>query len=337
MSREIFGVPNAILGTNQERRLFTANFASNTTSRTYSPDFPRSLYSKLMLRLSGTLSKTEACAGTLAGEGPLNLIRGVRIIADGEIIKEISATHLRVLSHHIYRGLDTNLTNVTLGTDAAEAFSARLELDFQVPRSKTPELGYFPAHRYDQISFEVDWGGFTELVAGGAYTGVSFPTNPTLEVFGEEILDPKMRSARFLIHKYAQKIFSVSSSAQTAAQFQLPVGEVYRGILISQYTRTPDTPLATLVTATGNIVIRANGAFRKLETNWTELRQRNQARYGIAMPTGYAFVDFMEDGDFGRAFRADSGGVTAFDALVDTASVASAFLQFTPVTLKPAR
>lgn len=326
-----------MLQTNNERKLFTSNFAANTTDRKYSPDFPRSLYSKLILRLSGTLTKTEACAGTLASEGPLNLIRGLRIVADGEIIKDISATHLRVLSHHIMRGQDTNLTNVTLGSDAAEAFSARLELDFQSLRTKIPELCWFPAHRYGQISFEVDWGAYTDLVSGGAYSSVSFPTNPTLEVWGEEILDPVKQDAQYLIQKYSQKIFSVSSSAQTAAQFQLPVGEVYRGILISQYTRTPDTPLATLVTATGNIVIRANGSFRKVETNWTELRQRNQARYGIAMPTGYAFIDFMEDGDFARAFRADGGGVTQVDALVDTASVANAFLQFTSVTFKPSR
>lgn len=342
--RSALGTPDQIVHTPQDRLLYTVPYQSGTTVRVYSPDLPRSLFPYWSFRLAGSLSKTEVCAGTLASEGPLPLIGGVRTLVDGEIVKEIDLTHLRVLSHHIYRGVDTNLTNVTLGTDAAEAFSARVVQDFRTLRSQDPSATFFPSDRYGQLSVEVDWGSITttsipSLIGGGSYTGVSFPTSPTLQIWGKEILSPAKRAAPYWLQRYSQKVFSVSSIAQTAGVFQLPVGEVVRGILISQYTNSPRTPISTLVTGTGQVVLRANGSYRKYETTWTELQQKNQADYGIAMPTGYAFIDFMDPDNGGlyeSAFRTDTG-VNIFEALVDTASVANAFLQFTLVTFKPAR
>lgn len=340
----VLGTPMAITSTPQERPLYVIPYVNGNTNRVYSPDIPRSLYPYWILRLAGTLSKTEACAGTLVSEGPLTLINTIRVLADGEVIKEIDPMHLRVISHHIYRGGDTSISNISLGTDVAEAFSARLALDFRTLRSEKPDNTFFPADRYGQLSVEVDWAAtsatsIAPLVSGGAYTGVAFPTIPTLTIIGKEIMDPGQRAAPYWLQRYTQKVFSVNSVAQTGGVFQLPVGEVIRGILISQYTNTPRVPLSTLVAASGKIQIRANGSFYKYETTWGELQQKNQADYGVAMPTGYAFIDFMDPdngGLYASAFRADNG-ISTLEALVDTVSVASAFLQFTFITFKPAR
>jgi hypothetical protein len=340
----VLGTPDAVLSTPQDRLMYTVPYVNGGTARAYSPDIPRSLFPYWVLRLGGNLSKTETCAGTLVSEGPLTLITNLRVLADGEIIKEIDPTHLRVLGHHIYRGVDTNLTNITLGTDVSEAFSARLAMDYRTLRSEKPDATFFPGDRYGQLSVEVDWTAQTSstvpgLVSGGTYTGVSFTTAPTLQIWGKEILNPAKRAARYWLQRYSQKIFSVSSTAQTAGAFQLPVGEVIRGILISQYTNSPRAPITTLVTGAGNVVIRVNGTYRKYETTWTELINKNQADYGITLPNGYAFIDFMDPDNGGlyeSAFRADSG-VSQLEALVDTASVANAFLQFTLVTFKPSR
>lgn len=340
----VLGVPSSVLSTPQDRLLTSLSYSSGVTARKYSPDIPRSLYPYWILRLQGNLSKTEACAGTLVSEGPLPLISGMRVFADGELLQDIDPMHLRVLDHHIGRGVDTSLTNITLGTDVSEAFSARLVLDWRTLRSEKPDATYFPGDRYGQLSMEVDWAAtsatsIAPLVSGGSYTGVSFTTNPTLEIWGKEILDPAKRAANYWIQKRTQKIFSVSSTAQTQGQFLLPYGEVIRGILISQYTNSPRVPLSTLVTATGNIKIRANGSFFKYETSWQELQQKNLADYGVAMPTGYAFIDFMDPDNGGlyeTAFNTGNG-ISQLEALVDTASVANAFLQFTLVTFKPAR
>lgn len=331
------GVPAPVVTATQERRLFTQIYSGVAqTIRTYSPDFTRSCYTKLMLRLSGQLSKTESVAGTLAGEGPLTLLKGIRILGDGDLIKEIDAAHLRILAHDVLRGQDTDLVNVTLGTDVSEAFSARLEIDFQSLRLNNPDVSWWDASRYKQIVFECDWGDRSDMVSGGTYTGVSFAATQ-LEVYGQEVLNPVVHQQSFMTNKYQQKVFSVSSIAQTAGSFQLPVGEVIRGILLSQYTLAPKTPISTLVISTGAIVIRLvgpQGVYRKIETTWSELQQRNRAKYQFTMPTGYAFIDFCEGGDIQTALRADGAGVTAVEMLVDTASVASAFLQATLCTFK---
>ncbi len=336
--RSMAGVPAPVVLTPQQRKLFTQTYGGvAATLRTYSPDFTRSLYTKLILRLSGTLSKTESVAGTLAGEGPLTLLKAIRILGDGDLIKEIAGAELRVLAHIAMRGVDTELTNVTLGTDVSEAFAARLEIDFQSLRTNAPGVSWWDASRYNQIAFECDWGAVTDLIAAGTYTGVSFGTT-TLEVWGEEILSPVARQNTYLVSKYQQKVFSISSIAQNLMPLQLPVGEVIRGILLSQYTLSPRTPISTLLTATANVVIRITGpqgSYRKIETTWGELQQRNKAKYQVAMPTGYAFIDLSESGDIGQALRADGAGVTAVELLVDTASVASAFLQATLMTYKP--
>jgi len=274
------------------------------------------------------------------------LLSGIRVLLDGEVIRDVDPMHLRVLSHHIGRGIDTDLTNITLGADTAEAFAARLMMDFRTLRSERPEATYLPSHRYGQLGIEVDWAassaaGVEAMIAGGTYTVASFATAPTLQVWGMEILNPTAMNARYWLQKITQKVFPVSSVAQTAGVFQLPVGEVLRGILISQYTNAPRTPISTLVTATGNVVIRASGTYRKYETTWGEQMMKNKADYGVALPAGYIFLDFMNPdngGLFSHALRTDSAsGITQLEALVDTASVANAFLQFTFVTFKPAR
>lgn len=328
--------------TPSERLINTIPYTSGTTVRVYSPDIPRSLWAGWSLLLAGTLSKTEVGAGTLA-ENCLALVKGFRVLLDGDVIKDIDLTHLRVLAHHVFRGLDTDITDVTLGTDVAEAFAGRVALDFRIPRSEMPNLGFLPAARYKQLAVEVDWGASTDLVSGGTYTGVSFPTAPTLQIYGRDVVEMAERMAKKLIHKYSQKQFGVNAAAETAKVCSLPYGEVYRGILISQYTNSPRLPISTLVTATGNIVVRvvgAGGTRRVVETTWSELTKKNKADYGIAMPTGYAFIDFQSNDDGGKfsdCLRTDKGsGVQAVEVLVDVASVANAFLQFTSVTYKPA-
>lgn len=338
MTPTMVGIPAPVVLTPQQRKLFTQVYNGTAgTQRTYSPDFTRSLYTKLIFRLSGTLSKTESVAGSLPGEGPLPFIKGIRILGDGDLIKEIAATELRVLSHFVFRGVDTDLVNITLGTDVAEVFSARLELDFQALRTVQPGASWWDASRYNQISCEIDWGSSADLTGGGTYTGVTLLAQ--MDVFGEEILNPVARQNLYLVQKYQQKVFSVNAVALLANPFQLPVGESIRGILLSEYTvGPPRAPISTLVIAGAAIVIRITGpqgSYRKIETTWSELQQRNKATSQVAMPTGYAFIDLAEKGDIGEALRADSPGVTAVELLVDVASVANAFLQATLVTFKP--
>ena len=341
MSPEIFGNPQAILQTPQDRLLFTVSYQASQTVRTFSETFPRSLYSGLELRLSGTISKTESCAGTLATNPSASFLRGLRIVADGEVVKDISGPNLRVLSHHIFRGQDSNFTDMTAGTDSAEAFNGKLALDFAYPLAKNPAATLFPANRFGQIEFAVDWGARGDMLAGGSYSGESFPTSPTLEVRGEEIIDPAANSAEYFLAKYRTVTNSISSLAQTEASYELPTGEVVAGVLLHQKTSTPDTDIATLVVAGGDVIIRVNGSNRKLETTWRDLTEKNQRDYGIAMPTGFAFIDFMRGyprsgGDFNRALRADRG-VSQLELLLDTASVGSASLEAVLVTLKPSK
>lgn len=333
----VMGTPAPILQTVQSRKLFTSTMVASSTDRWVSPDFPRSLYSHLILQLNGTLTKTESSAGTLS-ENALSLIRSIRIKADGDIIKEFEPTMMRVFSHHICRGQDTDLTNVTLGSDTAEAFAARLIVDFQSARTRLPEASFFPGDRYGELGFEIDWGTSTDLVGGGTYTAVSFPTTPTLQVWGNEIINPVDRVRRYLLQRNFTKSFTRSSVAMTADSFTLPVGEVYRGVLLKQMTRNPDLASTTVIASTANIVVRVNGSFRKIETTWAELTARNKSQYGIALPSGYVYIDFMDAGDFNTALRTgDPVGVSSFDILADVSSVSGGQIVMMPITYRAAR
>lgn len=333
-----------VLETPQQRKLFTLDVSAAGTVRKYSPDFPRSLYTKLIFVLAGNLTKTESSAGTLA-DNALSLLRNIRILADGETIKEFEPRQMRVYSHHVCRGQDTDATMITLGNDTAERFEARLEMDFQFLRTRAAYLGWFPAFRYNQIGIEVDVGDYTALVGGGTYTSVSYSTAPTLEVWAEEVQSPKAYAFNgYLVHKVQQRIYGLSSIANSAGSEQvneLPIGEVYRGILVHQFTRTPDLAINSLLrgesgTTYDNLIVRVNGTFRRVETNWYEIRRRNKARYGVAMPSGYAFIDFVEDGDLLKMLRADAG-ISSIQFMQSNASVASAFLGLTLFTIKKAK
>ena len=72
-----------------------------------------------------------------------------------------------------------------------------------------------------------------------------------MDIFAKEILDPAKRGARYWTQRYSKKIFSVNAIAQNEMPFQLPVGEVIRGLLISQYTDNPRTPIDSLIVPSG--------------------------------------------------------------------------------------
>lgn len=333
-----------VLETPQQRKLFTLDCSNAGTVRKVSPDFPRSLYSKLIFYLYGNLTKTQSAGGTLA-DNALSMLKAIRILADGETIKEFEPRQMRIYSHFIGRGIDTDLTMITAGTQTAERFEARFELDFQFLGTRGPWMGWFPAFRYNQITMEVDVGDYTSLVAGGTYTGVSWSTNPTLEVWGEEIQSPKAYAyTGYLVHKVQQRIYALNAVANnqgSEAIYELPIGEVYRGIQIHQFTRTPDLAVNTLLrgesgTTYDNLIVRVNGTFRRVETNWYELRRRNKARYGVALPSGYAFIDFVEDGDLLKMLRADAG-INSIQFMASNASVANAYLGLTLFTIKKSK
>src|ERR1041384_648368 len=343
--RQVLGTPNTVLSTPQERLLATIDYVNGNTARVYSPQIPRSLYPYWILRLSGTYSGTEGCAGTLAAESPLPLINAIRVLADGDVVKEIDLAHLRVLSNCVFRGQDSGITaGIALGTQASAPFSARIPLDFRMLKSEKPEATFFPSRRYEQLSVEVDWAGSSatgipNVITGGSYTGVAVAAE--LEIYGREVLGPAKQTGKYWINKYSQKIFPITAT-QAAAEFALPVGEVVRGILFSQYTNGPRTPIDTAVLYDSKIVLRANGSYRKFETTWGELTEKNAADYGLSggMPVGYAFLDFMDHdngGLFENAFRTNRGsGIDQLDAIVDTTIISGAFLQATMVTMKPA-
>src|SRR5439155_18359160 len=117
-------------------------------------------------------------------------------------------------------------------------------------------------------------------------SAVSFSTSPTLDIFAKEILDPAKRGARYWTQRYSKKIFSVNAIAQNEMPFQLPVGEVIRGLLISQYTDNPRTPIDSLIVPSGRVEIRANGTSTKVKTTWKEIVDKNTADYDVALPKG---------------------------------------------------
>jgi hypothetical protein len=219
-----------------------------------------------------------------------------------------------------------------------------LLLDFEFPHSSDPRRTYLNAAADLQtLSIIVDWGDLGDLLTDVGEAGTV--TLCQLQVSGRELTDPSAKS-----YKYGVNTFSYQEKAVVAAannfEFDLKRGNLLRGILIKQYTQlapaTFHTPVDTIINATRFNLNRDT----KLEfQDWATLQGQNLLDYHMnslpfpiglpgPIPVGYAFIDFMEDGNFNKLVptQAFTDVILSFDVN----GIANGRIRVYPVEIYPA-
>jgi hypothetical protein len=349
----------ATLRTDRTQLLVTIPYVANGTVEKWSPDIPLFTYDYFSLQLAnGVLNKAGGSSfGTVAPLGNPALVKNIEVGVNGRTIKKYSVADLCEISGRFFRGVQCNMGSMVTAANANDPISFNIPLDFQMPRArlaagptnpnnlKGPELCLLRGKDFDNMNVRVDWGNHTNLIYGSTnYTTFAVDPATSLKIYGHIIDDPVLNNPlrqQFLTHKNLPKQVSVTATT-TEMETKLPANgrDSYAYIAISQFTDDGAgafLPSTSIIVPTGRIQLWINNqSEKKIDTTWQALRDQNLLDYGIAQDTGFVILDFMPDGRYEGALRADSlAGVQSVEILTDVVTATNAKLRFNLGMLTP--
>ena len=221
----------------RRRKQGTISFSSNNK---VSEGISRGMvYRELYLHLTGTLDCVAASntqAATKRGD-EWALVKRIDVIANGtDVIKSISGTTLRILNSLMY-GVPPRVS-VELGNGTADpGFNSVLVLPFWMPKAVQPMDTALDSRQLSSLNIEITWGDAQDLNA----LADGFVTNPTVKLSSLESFNVKGPFSQFRVWEIEKEVTANNSRFQV----QLPVGGIYRGVLIN--TTDDDNDVATVL------------------------------------------------------------------------------------------
>jgi hypothetical protein len=297
------------------------------------------VYQSLNIRLSGT---TKVIAGiTAVPEDVLSLIRGITLEATSNNrraaygkFKQGDFAAMYNLQRFL-RNVSGAVVPLTAAGGGPNAFSADLQLDFEFPHSSDPRRTYLNAAADLQtLTIIIDWGDEGDIDTAAPWLGVGDALTAQVVVSGRELVDSHIKGFKFGVNtlSYQEKPIAAAS---TDFQFDMRRGNLLRGILIKAYTQAPGATFHTPSDAVINAVkFSLNREVKVQYFDWPTLQGQNLIDYRmVAVPVGYAFIDFMEDGNYSKIIP-----TSAFTDVIlsfDVAGVANSRIRVYPVEIYP--
>lgn len=303
------------------------------------------VYSKFYLKMQCQvdIAAGGGADGALNAEQPWSLIRNIQIVSSAPSrttlaeIRNLDFAAMGVLDRIFSGTVDQVAALAAPGIQAATQIIAQCEVPFYLPRTVNPRAGALNTHELSALDMVVDWGTGTDLITGG--TRVITLSNGILQVSAEEYLDVPSNQA-----KYAVNLARTLEYPAVAASTQFPVdlkrGFPLRGVLIKTFTRAAGvvahTPVDTKINA---VSVMVNGVPKMqwasngvVNSGWIALQAENKTMFGLeAVPAGYAFVDFMPDGQFDRLLRASD--YTSIGLSLDVNTLADSVIRVYPIEI----
>jgi len=277
------------------------------------------VYQSLNIRMTGVVTTDPAVVPTgNTPEGALSFIR--RLVLEGSSNKRRAAyAQFKVGDVAAMYNLQRFLRNVA-GVILNPAFAAAatpypmsfdLQLDFEMPHTSDPRRTYLnAAEDLETLTAIIDWGDGTDVhVPGAAATVASGGIVAQVVISGRELTDPNAKSFKYGVNTLSYQEIQVNAAVNNL-EFNLRRGNLLRGVLIKAFCIDP-VPIAVLVPATvahtpvDDIILSARFLLNR-ETkidmfDWGTLQGQNLIDFKMpALIPGYAFIDFMEDGNFNK-------------------------------------
>ena len=288
-----------------ERRLGSLTYSAGATSTMQLPrNYP---YRRLSFHLDGNVTiAAAASAGTPKDSCPAQLVSNITIRANGrDVIKSMDLETLHRLNESRY-GVRPFINSLPSGYAAVtQDVDVHAFLDFKMWDSIRPIDTLLQSAGLATLELIVTWGNpddiMTDAFTGG--TGVSVDSGTTLYVASEEYVGAPA-DMNFSVNKEFQ-IRSIVNAANDNHQIILPVGNMYRSILIK--TISDGVNVNTIL---DNIQIKSGTeVFKNIRA--VQLQMENRMDMGLQLPNandtvnryyqegtlaGYYLLEFVRDG-----------------------------------------
>jgi len=228
-------------------------------------------------------------AATAYNEGENKLIKRIEIVANGrDTIKSIDGPALNRLNQ-ILMGSANEASAVPTAVGSSQAMNSTVVLDFAMPRAIKPIDTLLNAFKFSTLELRITWGSEKDVYSANS-------ANVTIDSASISVHSiESIGNQGGMINKAftAEKEVTATSSE---FQFALPVGNMYRGMLI--HSEVDGNPNNSVI----NSLELRSGTDVHRKWDWPALQDHNKIEYALeSMPSGYAFVDFAPDGYLSEA------------------------------------
>lgn len=237
---------------------------------------------ELWLRLQGT--HTIAAGNNTVAKTELGdewaIVKNIRIIVNGStVLCNLSGRALSALQYfflgnfpHLSSAAATGATQIGAGT-ADPVVDSVLVIPFWMPKAVKPMDTCLDARKISDITVEVQWGTFTDVNAdSSAFTGGQI-TVYSLRAFNFP--------TDFLFSTWKRPtLIQPVTAANSALQIQLPVGDLYRALLLEVWETTGTVHARNII---NNIKIKS-GSTEFLDLPGSVLRQVGFGRGEFGRP-----------------------------------------------------
>jgi len=242
-------------------------------------------------------------AVTLKSEAPLGLLQKIELTGDGnEVLWAVSGRDAYRLMQ-IFHGKAGELTAPATGV-GTNPFVAFLIISAEAVNMAVPVDSYLDLREFEKTELRVTWGAAATLFSAGTAT-ISATTQ--VECYANQSTEglPSIGFRRFL--QYDERPIV---STQTDFSFLIPRSGLLAGILFR--TDRDDVTVDDIINF---ITITSDSSHDHVKRrSWRSLQAENMVRYqldgGLAAAggriTGYAFLDFLEDGRMAAAINTET-------------------------------
>jgi len=289
---------------------------------------------RIMLHVAGTAVIDGGGAdGTLTAESILSVIRNITLT--GTSSKRSKIGDIKVADGAALFNLQSFLkgtpplklepTPITKGS--SPAFYFNLPIDLEMAFSQDPRQTILNTKELTSLYLNIDWGSSADVFSAGTITTMA----TTCRVSVSEFVDEFIKQGRYSLNQlsYIEEGTATANASQT---IRLKRGNLLRGVLIKQFTRSGvyyHTPVD--MTGITEVSLEVNREVRKKFT-WRELQAENKINYQMpSMPTGYAFLDLMPEARFDTIV--DTSKFDDIDIVVNAAGLANSYVRLYPIEI----
>lgn len=303
------------------------------------------VYQSLNVRLTGVATPTVGVTGV--PEDVLSFIRGITIEGTSNNRRAAYGKFKQAEFAAMYT-LQRFLRNIAgavvpyapglVGPGAVPTpFAADLQLDFEFPHSSDPRRTWLNAAKDLQtLSIIIDWGDITDIDDLNTDAAEAGAIVAQVVVSGRELVDPDIKKYDFGVNTFTAQDKATAGAAAPDFWFDLRRGNLLRGMLIKAYTTTGyafHTPTDALI---NGITFRLNRENKVEFFDWPTLQGQNLIDYRMpALIPGYAFIDFMEDGNYNKIVNTQA--YTDVILTFNVNAVPNARIRVYPVEIFPGR
>lgn len=274
-----------------KRRVGSASYTSSGSVSTI--ELPRNYnYRKLYCRMTGTNTTAGGTAGgAVHPHAAHRAISRIELIANGrDTIMSISAEALKIMNILDY-GCVPAFTNPSAITAAAYTFDASFIIDLALIRSIRPIDTLFPAAGLSTLDLKITWGAGLDM-----FTGAITITSATISAC-ELVVSSFEEVGAIPGGVGVNKLYTIDrtiSAASTNFQIQIPVGNLYRGLLV--HTKNDEVPVDTILD--GARVESGTEVFQNWLSN-DELLDVNKLQHHLETRlVGYHQLDWLDSDGF---------------------------------------